>query len=190
MESSNISIPIHLSCFLDVYGLPPDFFEKLEEDDDWSFIIKIHAIFEALLSDLIRWELSRDELADFISRLDISGKPIGKLELAKILNLIEKDESAYIRALSKLRNELVHNIRNVDLTLPNYVSSLTKEQVSALCFGLKETHTLEGKKLSKIGYFKNNIRDCVYGSSILLLCGLQERRISKNPKKLLDETKK
>lgn len=179
-----------LNCFLDIHKLPTGFFNKLRNEDDWSFVIKIHAIFEAQLSDLIRCELSRNELANFISRLDMSGKPIGKIELAKSFDLIDKSENTFIRALSKLRNELVHNIQNVDLSLDNYVSRLSKEQTLALCFGYKDEIEVDGRKYSKLNYFKAAPRMCVQTSSALLLCRLQARIIANNPTDLIEDALK
>jgi hypothetical protein len=59
-------------------GLPEGFIERLEEEDDWSFVIKAHALVEAAMTQLLVHELHKPQLGDIIARLDMTA-PFGKL---------------------------------------------------------------------------------------------------------------
>ena len=53
------------------------FLPALAEEDDWSFIIKAHALLEAGVSQLLVHELGRPELEEIFSRLDIAAAYFG-----------------------------------------------------------------------------------------------------------------
>ena len=74
-------------------GLKPGFLESLddENENDWSFVIKVHALIEAAISHLLTEDLCRPELADLFSRLDMSNKATGKAAFVKALNLLEEN---------------------------------------------------------------------------------------------------
>lgn len=116
-------------------GLPPGFYEKLVEgDDDWSFVLKVHALLEAsitmVLAERIGGSLLPDssDLVNTLSRLEMSRTDVGKVKLALILGIVDERQSRLLRFLSELRNTFVHDIKNVRLTLPQYVSSLNPDQ--------------------------------------------------------------
>ena len=76
-------------------GIRERFFLDLINEDDWSFVIKIHSIFEALLTQLITTKVSEKRLRDYFARLELSDKTRGKLRLCKDLGLLEKDERRF-----------------------------------------------------------------------------------------------
>lgn len=108
-------------------GLPENFCETFMEEDDWSFIIKLHALLEAALTDALVTKLGHPGLERVLSQLSTSNAETGKVEFALALGLIEKDERRCIKHVSRLRNEVVHSIRNVAFDLKSYVSALDAE---------------------------------------------------------------
>ena len=70
-------------------GLESGFFESLdgENESDWSFIIKAHALIEAAISHLLTEHLRRPELGDIFSRLDMSNKSTGKAAFVNALEI-------------------------------------------------------------------------------------------------------
>ena len=191
MDSGEIALKLHFATFVKYYGLPNTFFDDLQKGDDWSFVIKIHAIFEALVTDLIRVELGRKELADLLARIELSRRPTGKLEIAKCLGALYEKEVKFIRNLSELRNDLVHNIRNVGFDLETYVTKVDKNKVKAIseafCYKMKEQIEESGKKYSRLEYFRAFPRKTLYAMSQSLLCEVQERRLVKeDPVELLN----
>lgn len=55
-------------------GVSPGFFRCLLDEDDWSFVIKLHALFEAACTHLLLYHFKEPNLARVFSRLELSGK--------------------------------------------------------------------------------------------------------------------
>ena len=104
--------------------LPIGFFESLAQEDDWSFVIKLHALMEAAVTHLLVETLAEPSLQDIFSRLDMSNTQTGKLAFADKLGLLGKDVPRFIRTLSELRNEFVHDVSNVDVDLVTFIQEL------------------------------------------------------------------
>jgi hypothetical protein len=132
----------------DQLGLERGFFERLDNEDesDWSFVIKLHALVEAAISHLLTRELSRAELSDLFARLDISNKTTGKAAFVKALGLLDEPARRFMSSLSELRNMLVHDVRNVDFDLEAYVSDLSQEKQAQFLknFNLLSTEVDDG----------------------------------------------
>jgi hypothetical protein len=105
-------------------GLPNAFFRGLLDENDWSFVIKLHSLIEAAATRLLVVALDKPELEEIISRIELSGKTIGKLAYFKSLNLLDSKSIGFIQSLSEVRNKLVHDVSNVSITLEEYVKSL------------------------------------------------------------------
>jgi hypothetical protein len=109
-------------------GVPPDFLKNLLKESDWSFVIKLHALFEALVAGVVVKKLGKEALADVVAHLEFSDSKAGKVAFARALKLIGKNDATFLRALSELRNRLVHDVRNVNFNLAEYIASLDKQQ--------------------------------------------------------------
>ncbi|RZG09022.1 hypothetical protein EXT48_02315 [Pseudoalteromonas sp. CO348] len=105
-----------------------DLLLKLVEEDDWSFVIKIHAFIEAMVTELIITQISDSRIKSTVERLPLSDGQASKLKMVKELNLLNSNERKFIRYFSSLRNELAHNIENVNFTFEGYINSLDKNQ--------------------------------------------------------------
>lgn len=98
-----------LAALEEAFGLPPRFIDNLINDDDWSLVIKSHALLESACADMLCHYFGKYELADIFAQLDMSNKKYGKAAFISSLNLLSKPERRFISELSELRNELVHN---------------------------------------------------------------------------------
>ena len=105
-------------------SLPNKFFLNLLNEDDWSFVINLHAVLEAAATFLLV-RISRNEnLETLFSNIELSNKKTGKIAFLKAYNLLNADERGYISLLSELRNLLVHNIKNVGFNFETYIGTL------------------------------------------------------------------
>ena len=64
------------------------FFNKLVSDDDWTTIVKLHALFEGVFSHLLADALCCPELLGVLSNLPMGETRYGKLKFLKELKLI------------------------------------------------------------------------------------------------------
>lgn len=109
-------------------GIKRGFLTALVNEDDWSFVIKLHALVEAALTHILTLSSARPEMESIYARLDTSDPVTGKIAFASKLGLLTKTHVRFICELSKQRNKLVHDIRNVGSTLQAHVATLDKHQ--------------------------------------------------------------
>jgi hypothetical protein len=150
-------------------GVRSGFLESLREGDDWSFVIKTHALLEAAVSNLICKTLGRDELAEVFSHVELSGKQAGKMAFVKALDLLDEPDRRFISSLSELRNQLVHNIANVDFDLKQYTSAMLPNELDSFAkkfnsFSEGETVDYQGEKLSPNEVFRRDPKMAIWWS--------------------------
>ncbi|OCB73170.1 hypothetical protein B0A79_15380 [Flavobacterium piscis] len=104
-----------------------EFLSKLIEGDDWSFVIKSHALIESLVTELIVAKISEIELKKVIERMPLHGETVSKVSILKIYQLVTPEEIKFICKLSEIRNSIVHKYENIDFTFERYVSTLNTE---------------------------------------------------------------
>jgi hypothetical protein len=109
-------------------GIEPGFFNKLSDEEDWALIIKLHALIESAVSELLTEAFKNASLKDTFSLLELSNKRTGKMAFINALGLLGVAERRYISSLSELRNKLVHNIQNVNYQLDEKVKKMGKEE--------------------------------------------------------------
>ncbi|MCG7585650.1 hypothetical protein [Photobacterium sp. OFAV2-7] len=112
-------------------SLPVGFFEALLTEDDWSFVIKLHALIEGAISHLLITHIDEPNLATTIAHLELSNTRTGKMAFVKSMTLLEKDSRRFITSLSELRNQLVHNISNISFSFKGLLSNYTEKEKDA-----------------------------------------------------------
>jgi len=100
--------------------------------DDWSFVIRCHAVVEGLVSEALARQLDR-RLVPLFGRLELGGVDSGKLAFAKALGLLSSDQRQFISLLSTLRNKLAHNPKHLAFDFDAYFESLDKNQRATFC---------------------------------------------------------
>jgi hypothetical protein len=124
-----------------------EFLQAVLDEDDWSFTIKLHALIEAVSTQLIINNINDERLRAMVERLPLSGDEISKLRIAKDLSLYSKGQRAFIRRLSGIRNDIVHNVAKLDFTFSQYVaeldSSAKRAWQDALCWFHEEKDVSE-----------------------------------------------
>ena len=78
-----------------------DFLIPLLDADDWTMIIKSHAVLENIITNLIITKIDEPKLEKLIERLPLSDDEIGKLLITKEYDLIHEDQRTFIKKLSK-----------------------------------------------------------------------------------------
>lgn len=107
-------------------GLSRDFLLGLDQDDDWSFIIKLHALLEIAISHLLAERLGQ-QLNDIFTHLDMHNKNYGKIKFVKELSLMEKETLLFIDLLGEMRNTFVHDIRMTSGGIKQYLLQLKSD---------------------------------------------------------------
>lgn len=109
-------------------SLPSGFLKALLSQDDWSFIIKAHALVESALTYMLASTLD-PRLSDIFARINVGGRS-GKLAFLEALDLLDEGQRGFIRKLSELRNSVAHDVKNANFTFEIHIANLTAEQKS------------------------------------------------------------
>jgi hypothetical protein len=81
-------------------GIKPGFMNAIFDEDDWSFVIKMHAVMEAAVAHLLTVVVGEPRLKPFFSRLELSGSTLGKVAVVKLLELLDERDRRFIKSLS------------------------------------------------------------------------------------------
>jgi len=110
-------------------ALPRGFFRRLlETEDDWSFVIKLQALVEAALSHHLR---ATAPGATWLAAFP-KARVTDKVKFASALELFNEGEAYFIRILSEIRNDFVHDVRKAGMSLVDYVAAMDDKRVEDL----------------------------------------------------------
>ncbi len=139
-------------------GIPEGFIERLRDEDDWSFVIKAHALLEAAISQLLAHELGKPQLEGVFARLDMTAA-FGKLTFGEVLDVVDKPKRRFIRALGEIRNDFAHQISNAGMKLDVYLAGMDKQKRKAkhealdLIFATVESIKVHGVQRTPLEFF-------------------------------------
>jgi len=137
-------------------GLSSGYYSKLLSEDDWSFIIKLSALFEAVATEALSIKFGNSNITESVSYLEYANPKSGKIVFLEKLEVINKEQFTFLKKLAELRNKLVHTISSTHFSFQEYIEKLDKPQkknfASIFGHGIKERFTIEGTPLTR--------RDC------------------------------
>lgn len=155
-------------------GLPAGFFKGLYMEDDWSFVVKLHALIEAAITHLLVEHMNDPRLLEPLSHLPLSDKTAGKMAFVKRLDLLDQPYRRYVAKLSELRNNLVHNVSQTRFMFTDMVSSLTASQqrdlASSFAVGLRADTEMRTRE------FMTNPKSMIWISALCLLSIVSARK--------------
>jgi hypothetical protein len=132
-------------------GVKPGFFVALLKEDDWSFVIKLHALVEAAVTHLLVVASGIERLGNVYALLELSDNRKGKLGFVRELDLMNSKYRHLIKTLSDVRNRLVHDVKNVGITLDQFVKQLDGQQsqnfIKAVMLDFDSTIEIGGKDI-------------------------------------------
>jgi hypothetical protein len=104
----------------------------LVETNDWSFVIKAHALLESIVCQLIGAHLRQPALDVVLTqRIQMEDR----IEMLKALGLVDAADRTMMRLLGKIRNHLVHNVQQTDFTFAEYLKNRDNRRNFIEAFG-------------------------------------------------------
>ena len=172
-----------------VLGLPDKFYEKLLKEDDWSFVIKLSALFEAASGQALTAKLQHSEIERELSCLEQANSKYGKVIFMLKLNIINKEQSIFLTKLAELRNKLVHNINEVNFNWDSYISSMDAPQKKSFAnvfgHGIHENFKIEGVSVNRTDFTADNPKIAMWlTANEVLACLHADIRISSEIKRI------
>jgi hypothetical protein len=159
-------------------GLPKGFY-----DNDWSFVIKLNALFEAAATHILVVRLQVPELEGALANLDFAHGKYGKVVLLRKLDAINKDQATLLRMLAELRNSLVHDISSISFSFSDYVGSRDEHQrenlIAAFGRGIVDPVPIAEKNIPRREFVISNPKIALWLTSAeVLACLYLEREMS------------
>lgn len=158
-------------------GLPSGFLDRLLEEDDWSFIVKAHAMIESSASKALTEITGIKEASDFFSKLEMSNSTTGKLALISALDILPDFSRRFIKTLSQLRNILVHDVSNTNFNFERYIQCLDKQKKKSLavatCFVDFNVIDRELSEKEMVQRLIENPKRCIWEATMFVLAMLK-----------------
>ena len=107
-----------LFAMANALGLSDRFFHSLiDEPDDWSFVIKCHALLETIICSWLASHFGDQALQEVFAR---KMHMRARISMLRALTLANKQEVTMMEAFGTLRNRLVHNVQQTNFTFDEY----------------------------------------------------------------------
>ena len=103
-------------------GLPERFLAALIEEEDWSFVIKSHAVIEAALTHLIT-SIADPRLKGSFVRLPLDGR-FSKIDVIKALGQIDPPTLELVKRFARMRNQFVHGTKYLAVKLETFIAGV------------------------------------------------------------------
>jgi hypothetical protein len=156
------AISKEVSALENLLGLPNGFYNSLLAEDDWSFVIKLSALFEAASGQALAAKLQHSEIESELSYLEQAKK----ISLILKLNIITKEQSNFLIDLASLRNTLVHNISNVTFNWEVFTSKFDKNKKKSFAkvfgHGIYENFEVDGVSLNRTDFTVDNPKMAIW----------------------------
>lgn len=155
-------------------GLPEGFYNNLLNEDDWSFVIKLSALFEAAATHALTEGLGYPKLLNSFSYLDHANSKYGKIKLLNELEVITLEQAKFLTKLAELRNAFAHNISNVSMTFEQYIAPMDSNQRKAFAIwaghGIHQEYvSVRDNNISKQDFVLQNAKLSIWGTAAEVL---------------------
>jgi hypothetical protein len=159
--------------------LPDGFlWHLIRSDDDWSFVVKAHALLESAVCAWLAAHLRKPELEAALTEVEMSAR----LELMSALNLSTSIDRGSMRALGKLRNTLAHSAKGTQFTFAQHLSNGDRRRTAIEQFGLRDSLASAPVPSNvELGY---RLRIRIWGLVVLALAETVTERSRPTPEEL------
>jgi hypothetical protein len=158
------SITAGLQTLSHILGLRDNFLIDLFKDpDDWSFIVKAHALLEAVVCAVIVVHLRKRELGEVLAE-EVEMK--ARIEMTKALGITTSEDRKAMHALGNLRNRLVHNAKHTNFTFSEYFKNKDAKKNFCATFGHGWADPVPGTEppIARADYVETNPKFAVFQS--------------------------
>jgi hypothetical protein len=141
-------------------NLPDGFYKNLLKEDDWSFIIKLSALFEAACTHALVTKLDKPELETCFSHLEQANSRYGKIKLLAKMDVLYPEQTTFLEKIAVFRNKMAHDISNIGFSFGEYTNQLDSNQKRSFAkwagHGLFPEIIIEGKSVKNEDFVIDN----------------------------------
>jgi hypothetical protein len=159
-------------------GVAEEFIIDIHDDENsWSFISKFAQLIESIFTKILAQRLNEPEIFGTISNLPQATR----IALSHDLKIINKEQKLLFLTIAEIRNDYIHNISNVGVSLKDYLSGLKKPRQTEIFKRFKPF--LNDKEITSEKF----IEDCK--NLIFIACALEILKAYTNVEALQAERK-
>ena len=144
------------------------------EKNSWSFISKFAQFIEGFFTQILVERLGEKDTYETISNLP----QVVRLNLAYDFKLISKEQKFLFLTIAEIRNEYIHDISNVEVSLSDYLQSLKNTRKTEI-FKRFKPFIIDGE-IESFDDFQTNCLDVIFTSCTLEITRLYNEIKSSN----------
>ena len=99
-----------------------------DEKNSWSFISRFAQFNEGFFTNILVLHLNEKDTYGTISNLS----QVARLNLACDFKLISKNQKFLFLTVAEIRNDYIHNISNIEVSLPDYLKTLKTDRIKEI----------------------------------------------------------
>jgi hypothetical protein len=166
-------------------SLPTGFYQRLNSEEDWSFVIKLNALIEAACTHALVARLHAPELVESFASIDLGNSKHGKITMLRKLNALTAEQVNILQLLYELRNIVAHDVSKVSFTFKLYLAEIKgdkrKRFIKVAGYGLADNIALENKQISREQFVLENPKLALWLTiAEIISCLYLENEIAKN----------
>lgn len=136
-----------------------------EEKNSWNFISKLAQFIEGIFTKVIVQRLNEPEIFSVISNLPQNTR----INFSYALRIVSKNQRDVFLTIAEIRNDYIHNVSNVDVSLGDYFLKLKSNRQTEIVKRLKPF--LEDKNIT-VGDFAKKCQNLLFSICALELAKL------------------
>ena len=147
------------------------FLIDLQNEDDWGFVVKLAALLEAVVTELLIQNIDNEKINIHITKLNLLGAT-GKLKLGKELDALNPRLVKLCNAFQPLRNKFVHSTKYLHTPFNEFLSDYTDiadKLKSTLPAVERNSTSSQGKNINLNEIFEEDSRQAIYLSALMVL---------------------
>jgi len=154
-------------------GMPEDTLWRLLKDDDWSLVIKLHALLQGAICHTLAQKLHDSGLIEIFGRLPAGDNRYGLVAFLRHYGLFDPAELKFLKSLAEVRNTFAHNIQWIGRSLAEYKDDLCPSEratfIESMAVGLKESVQVRGKTVQRRQFVRENLKLAMFLSAAHIL---------------------
>jgi hypothetical protein len=173
-ESQEADIDRHVAALERDVGLAQGIYRRLLDEDDWSFVIKLHALLESAMTFLLATRFRDERLHEVFARMELGTRATaGRVSFAMALGLLSQRERRFVAALTELRTSLLPSFEFTRFTFKSYLAGLDvdarRKFLDAFGSGLGAKIALEESAASRKAVVLQNPKLAVWSTAMSCL---------------------
>jgi hypothetical protein len=149
-----------------------DFLFNLQNEDDWGFVVKLSALLETIVTEILISNIGIEGMNNHITKLNLAGAT-GKLKLGKNLNILNQKLISFCNAFQPVRNRFIHSTKYLNTSFNSFVLDKNNNVLDSLKNAIpvykNETISESEKNICLQEMFDSNPREAIFLAAVSII---------------------